>query len=150
MTDALRAGGRDGVGDVEGEVVGRHQPDPQFARVQRDRDFLRGVRLPGQEADRLHVLAIVRARDAVVLRSDEVECGNAPVGAHQRRREGGVGDDSFLRAVAIDLRDVAIADLAGGLGLCGPSLEEIVDRCCWCATRSRSSRRRSDHRHGRA
>ena len=56
VADAARAGDLDGLADVEGEVLGRHQAEPELARMQRDRHVL------GEEADHPHVRACSPAR----------------------------------------------------------------------------------------
>ncbi len=83
------------------QVVRRHQPAPQFARMQRD----------GTSFARKPIIsmwrAIVLARHAIVLRPDEIEPGDARVRADQRGRERGLHEHVGFVGVAVDLRDVA-------------------------------------------
>src|SRR4029077_16535851 len=121
VPDAPRARDFDRLADVEGQILRRHKTEPQLTRVQRDRHVLR------QEADHLHVARIVLTRDAIVLRTDEVQSGDAPVGADQRRGERSLHEDIGFVRIAVDLRDVFVADATAGLRALRVALENLVD-----------------------
>ena len=76
VPDPLRSADLDGLPDVEGEVGRRHQAEPQFAGMQRDRNIAR------QELHDLHLLGVIAPRDLIVLGLHEVERHDA-----RRRRE---------------------------------------------------------------
>src|SRR5262245_31438029 len=95
--------------DVKGEVGGRNEAEPEFARVQRDRH------VAGEKADDLHLAGIVAARHQVVFGPDEIEPDQPRFGPNQRHRGGCLNEDVIRRIVAIDLHDVAEGDAAAGL-----------------------------------
>ena len=95
--------------DVKGEVGGRNEAEPEFARVQRDRH------VAGEKADDLHLAGIVAARHQVVFGPGEIEPDQPRFGPNQRHRGGCLNEDVIRRIVAIDLHDVAEGDAAAGL-----------------------------------
>ena len=57
VADPARAGNLDGLADMESEVLGRYQAEPELARMHGFRNVL------GDQADHRDVLRVVRARD---------------------------------------------------------------------------------------
>src|SRR5262249_16001209 len=106
---ARGGGGGGGGGDVEGEVGRRNKPEPEFARVQRDRHVVR------EKADDLHVAGVVAARHEIVFGPDEIERDDARFRADQRGRDGGPNEHLVGGIVAIDLENVTESDAAARL-----------------------------------
>src|SRR5215831_17818908 len=109
MADAAGAGDLDGLADVKGKVGGRNKPEPQFARVQRDRYVV------GEKVDDLHVAGVVAARHEIVLGPDEIERDDARFGADQRGRDGRLNEHLVGGIVAVDLENVTEGDAAARL-----------------------------------